>query len=286
MRIFLDCLPCLLRQVHEATCMTTDDETIQVLIMDEALDTLSKYKKYSCAPELCEAMHTIVKRYTGVEDPYAEIKSSDISEALKLETIIKNFKFREENRLLNALKVSATGNVMDSAIYKNLDIKKCFIEELEKPFAICDKDEFDKDIVKAEKVLIIGDNAGEVVFDKFLAAYLSCNHKVIYAVRDAAIINDATVEDAIKTGITEYSEVMSTGCGMPGAVYKLCSEKFQNIFNSADIVISKGQGNYEALSDTSRDIYFLLKAKCHRIAQDLDVEINEYVFKKNVPINM
>ncbi len=286
MRIFLDCLPCLLRQVLEASYITTDDEVIHECIMEEAVDTLSKYKHYSCAPEMCEAMHTIVKRHTGVEDPYSEIKLRDISEALKLEPMIRNFTFREKNQLLNALKVSATGNVMDSALYKNLDIEACLIQELEDPFAICDKDEFDKDINKAELVLIIGDNAGEVVFDKFLAEYLSCNHKVIYAVRDVAIINDATVDDALKTGITDYSEVISTGCGIPGAVYKSCSEKFQNIFNNADVVISKGQGNFEALSDTTRGIYFLLKAKCHRIAQALDVEINEYVFKKNLSNKM
>ena len=281
MKIFLDCLPCMLRQVLESAHMATDDETIHEHIMDEAMRVLSEYRQYNCAPKLCEEMHGIVKRYTGVDDPYAEIKLRDISSALKLESIIRRFAAEGDNLLIRLLKVSATGNVMDSAIYSDLDIEACLMEEMEKPFIICDEDEFNKDIRGAETVLIIGDNAGEAVFDKPLAEYLSRDHKVVYAVRDVPIINDATVEDALKTGIADYSDVISTGCGMPGTVIESCNEKFREIFNSADIVISKGQGNFEALSDTTRSVYFLLKAKCYRIADALGVEINEYVFKKN-----
>jgi uncharacterized protein with ATP-grasp and redox domains len=281
MKLFLDCLPCLLRQTLEASYMVTDDELIQETIMDEALETLLEYRKYNFAPELCEIMHSIVKRHSGVADPYAKIKTKDITEALKLEPLIKDFAEKGNDFLLKALKVSATGNIMDSALYNNLDIESCIIEEMEKPFAICDNNEFEKELSKNKTVLIIGDNAGEVVFDKVLAEYISRNHKVIYAVRDKPIINDATIEDALKTGIEEYSELISTGCKMPGAVFEACSTKFQEIFNNADVIISKGQGNFEALSETKRSIYFLLKAKCHRIAKALDVEINEYVFKRN-----
>lgn len=280
MKIFSDCLPCMLRQVLEAAYMVTNDEEIHEKIMDEALEILSKHKQYNYAPELCQAMHKIVKKHTGVEDPYAEIKSKDISEALKLEPMIKKFLMDDDHLLLKALKVSATGNIMDSALYSNLDIEACLTAEMEKSFAISDVMEFEKDISNSKTVLIIADNAGEVVFDKVLAEYLSRNHKVIYAVRDAPIINDATVKDASKTGIKDYVDLISTGCGMPGAVIDSCNAEFQKIFNDADLVISKGQGNFEAISNTSRDVYFLLKAKCYRIAKALDVEINEYVFKK------
>lgn len=280
MKIFLDCLPCMLRQVLESARMATDDETVHESIMDEAVGVLSEYKQHSCAPKLCEAMHIIVKKHTGVDDPYAEIKSRDISSALRLESIIRRFAINGDNLLVRLLKVSATGNVMDSALYSDLDIEACLTEEMEKPFIICDDGKFNKDIDGAETILIIGDNAGEAVFDKPLAEHLSHDYKVIYAVRDVPIINDATVEDALKTGIADHSEVVSTGCGMPGAVIESCSAEFQEIFNNADVVISKGQGNFEALSDTTRSVYFLLKAKCYRIASALDVEINEYVFKK------
>ena len=280
MKIFLDCLPCMLRQVLEAAYMATDDEAIHERIMEEAMETLANYQDFSCAPILCEAMHSIVKRHACVEDPYAAIKAQDIAASLRLEPVLKRFAHRDNHLLLNALKIAATGNIMDSALYSDLDIEACVMEELQIPFSICDKDTFDLDISKAEQILIIGDNAGEVVFDKILADYLARDHNVIYAVRDAAIINDATVEDALKTGIADYAEVMSTGCGMPGAVLESCSAEFRELFDKADVVISKGQGNFEALSDSTREIYFLLKAKCDRIAEAVGVELNEYAFKK------
>ncbi|MBC3803669.1 DUF89 family protein [Acetobacterium fimetarium] len=218
---------------------------------------------------------------TNETSPY-HIKNHDISESLKLEPVIRHFASQDHNLLLGVLKVSATGNVMDSGVYNNLEIESCLKKEVEKPFAICDLDLFKKDLQNAKLILIIGDNAGEVVFDKLLAEYLSQNYQVIYAVRGAAIINDAVMEDALKTGVNDYAQVISMGCETPGAVLNLCSQAFIDLFNQADMVISKGQGNFEALSDYQREIYFLLKAKCHHIAKALDVEVNDYVFKKNI----
>lgn len=281
MKIFLDCLPCLLRQVLEASLMASNDNAVHELIMDEALKLVSNYREYDCAPKICEKMHEIVKRHTNNQDPYATIKANDIAAALKLEGILKNFAFADKEILNNLIKVSATGNVMDSALYSDLDIEACLAEELETPFAIFDEKPFINDISNAEVVLILGDNAGEVVFDKLLVEYLSDKHKVIYAVREKAVINDATKDDALKTGIAKYAELVSTGCSAPGTIIEDCSPKFQQIYKKADVVISKGQGNYEALSDTDRDVYFLLKAKCSRIAKSLGVKINSYVFKKN-----
>ncbi len=282
MKLFIDCLPCMLRQVLEAARMATTDEVMQEQIMNEAVQVLSGHKFYNCAPKLGEAMHAVVKRHSGVTDPYAEIKSRDIAEALRLEPLIRRFAFSGDDFLLQALKVSATGNVMDSALYNDLDIEACLNAELEKGFRVCDWDAFQKDIKMAKKILIIGDNAGEAVFDKVLAQYLSVGHEVIYAVRDEAIINDITTDEAAKTGIADHVTIISTGCGAPGAVLESCSKEFRTVFDNADIVISKGQGNFEALSDTSRTVYFLLKAKCPRIAKALGVDVNEYVFRKKM----
>ena len=104
---------------------------------------------------------------------------------------------------------------------------------------ICDRDAFEKELSQARTILIIADNAGEVVFDKVLIEYLARSHKVIYAVRANLIINDATVADALKTGIAEYADIISTGCGMPGVVLELCGTSFQQLFQDADMVISK-----------------------------------------------
>lgn len=282
MRIFSDCLPCMLRQVLEATNMVTNDEDIHEKIMDEAIQVLANHRQYSCAPELCAAMHQVVRKHTGEKDPYAKIKADDIRAALKIEPLIKDFVGigKGNEILMKALKASATGNIMDSAIYSSLDIEACVMEEIQKPFAISHEEEFIKDITTAKTILMIADNAGEVLFDKLLAKYLSQDYKVVYAVRGEPIINDTTIEDALKTGIQEYVEIISTGCGMPGAVLKSCSSEFKEVFDAADVVISKGQGNFEALSEAKRSIYFLLKAKCPQIAEALDVELGKHVFLK------
>lgn len=159
---------------------------------------------------------------------------------MKLEPVIQNFAKRGDDPLLNALKIAATGNITDSALYSNFDIGACVIEEMGQSFAICDRDAFEKELSQARTILIIADNAGEVVFDKVLIEYLARSHKVIYAVRANLIINDATVADALKTGIAEYADIISTGCGMPGVVLELCGTNFQQLFQDADMVISKG----------------------------------------------
>ncbi|WP_027399987.1 damage-control phosphatase ARMT1 family protein [Anaerovorax odorimutans] len=282
MKLFLDCLPCMLRQVLEAARMAADDEMVQEKIMNEAVKRLSLYKEYSNAPKLCEDLHAIVKKYTNIKDPYCKIKERDISQALKLEPIIREFVLNKGDMFINLLKVSATGNVMDSAMNNNLDIESCLSAELEKPFAVCHNESFKNDLKNSKNILFIGDNAGEAVFDKILIEYLSKEYKVIYAVRDKPIINDATINDAVKAGVKDFADIISTGCSSPGAVLEDCNEEFCDIFNNAHIVISKGQGNFEALSETSRKVYFLLKAKCYKIADAFNININEYVFKSNI----
>ena len=103
--------------------------------------------------------------------------------------------------------------------------------------------------------------------------------ELTYAVRSAPIINDATIEDAQASGLGQYARIISTGCVAPGVLLNECSEAFLDIFYNADIVISKGQGNYETLSDCDRELFFLLKAKCPVIAGLLDMGLNEFVFK-------
>ena len=174
---------------------------------------------------------------------------------------------------------------MDSAIYSGRYLESFLKEELDMPFAICDDVPFKEELEKAKRIMIIGDNAGETVFDKILARHLSTDHQVIYAVRDEAIINDVTLMDALCVGMDNFATIVSTGCGAPGAVLETCSEEFLTLFHDADIVISKGQGNYEALSDTSRSIFFLLKAKCPKIAKSIGVSVNDYVFKEKTEVN-
>lgn len=279
MQLFLDCLPCLLRQSLEAARMASDDESTQTDIMDEALSTVGRYRDYRSAPAIAQAIHEIVKRRTDRSDPYRAIKDRDMAAALRLEPTLTGFVQAAPDPLLAALKVSATGNVMDSALYLDLDIEACVTAELDMPFATSDLEAFMADLSTAHSILIIGDNAGETVFDKVLAKVLARHHDVTFAVRGGPIINDATVEDAHFVGIDRWATIVSNGCAAPGAILESCSAEFLAVFERADLVISKGQGNFEALSDAPRRLYFLLKAKCPRVAGALDVKVGDYVLR-------
>lgn len=279
MELFLDCLPCMHRQALEAAYESTDNIELQTKIMDDVIKVIANYRKYDYAPELCRAVHKVVKQHTNNQDPYRKIKESDIREAKKLEDDIREFIIMAEDNLKGALKASATGNIMDTAIFKDLDIKKCLNEELHKSFKKCDIEDLRKDLKKGSHILIIGDNSGEAVFDKILIEMLSKENKITFAYRSEPIINDITKREVDIIGIGDYAEVVSIGCSAPGALVKEFSSKFKEIFYSSDIVISKGQGNFEALSEVDRRIYFLLKAKCPKIAKALDVEVGDYVFE-------
>lgn len=260
--------------------MATDDIDKQEEIVTDAINILSNYKSYACSPDLAMAMHGMVKAKTQTADPYRKIKDADIQAALKLYPQLKDFLKQKNNSLYWALKIAATGNNIDSAIYQNIDINRCVDQELKKDFGKCDLPLLQERLKTAHTILIIGDNAGETVFDKLLVQTL-LPINIIYAARNEPILNDATVQDARDSGLDECASIISTGCNAPGAILKQCSDEFLTAFREADIVISKGQGNYEALSDCEREVFFLLKAKCPMIAERLGVDLNEYAFVRH-----
>nr|WP_231701904.1 ARMT1-like domain-containing protein [Crassaminicella thermophila] len=232
---------------------------------------------YRTAPEVGRDIHQLVKKYTKTQDPYKNLKKMSIETAEKIYPDMKHFLYRQKDRLYWALKISAVGNVMDAAIYGEKSLKENFLEQINEKFKICEIEKLKKQLENGKQLLIIGDNAGETVFDRVLVEEF-LNYEIIYAVRNSPIINDATFKDAYASKLHHGAKIISTGCDAPGVVLDECSEEFKQIYNGADIIISKGQGNYETLSHEGRGIFFLLKAKCPVIARDIGVEVNDYVF--------
>ena len=126
MEIFLDCLPCMLRQVLEASRMATENLELHEKIMVDSLKIVAEYKKYRYSPNLCREMHQTVKKHTGVADPYKSIKKRDIKAAQAVYPLLRRFLQEKENSLYRALKIAATGNIIDSALYNNLIIPLLF----------------------------------------------------------------------------------------------------------------------------------------------------------------
>jgi len=181
------------------------------------------------------------------------------------------------------VRLAATGNVIDLGIGVAFDIEREVEKALETPFAVDDFAKFEEDLKRARKLLYIGDNAGEIVFDKVLIEEIHKvgDYQVIFVVRGGPCINDALREDAEEVGMDEVAKVIDTGSDGIGIPWKEVSEEFREAFLEADLRISKGQGNFETLNGRPEPIYFVLKAKCEAVARELGVRYGDVVFKRH-----
>jgi len=277
MKTYLDCLPCFLEQALRAARIATDDEKKIKKVLDEVGMMLGNIPLESTPPESGRLIYHKVSEITGNSDPYREIKRESTEKALSLYQFLKSEVDKSNDRLLTAIRIAIAGNVIDFGPNKGFNLKHDTEEILDKRFAICDDALFKSFLGKADEILFIGDNAGECVFDRVLIEEM--NKPVTYVVRDIPIINDATHEDAVEAGIDKVATIMSSGTDGPGVVLKTCNSEFRRVYNNSEFIISKGQGNYEALSDESRPVFFLLKAKCSVIADDIGVSEGDIVLK-------
>ena len=277
MKTFLDCLPCMMDQALRAGRIATDDERIIKKLLDAVGAMMKDIPLENTPPETGEIIYRKVREITGVTDPYKEVKKANIEEALSLYPELKKIVKESDNSLLTAIRIAIAGNVIDLGVNKKFNLVEDVRKILKQDFAILDFEKFEKQLEIAGSVLYLGDNAGESVFDKILIEEL--NKPVTYVVREIPVINDVTKEDAIASGINEVAEIISSGTTAPAVILSLCNNEFIERFNNSKMIISKGQGNYEGLSDVKQPVFFLLKAKCFVIANDLNVEENDIVLK-------
>ncbi|NOZ35042.1 MAG: DUF89 family protein [Chlorobi bacterium] len=278
MKTYFECIPCFMQQALKAGKMTAENDKQLKKILDETGCLIKSFSLESTPAEYGAEVYKLIREITGVEDPYKEIKKQSIEDAKKLYPELKEIVEKSRNRLLTAVRIAIAGNIIDFGVNKKFSLKEDVQRILTQDFAIFDFLQFEKALREARTILYLGDNAGESVFDKLLIEEIS-DKKVIYAVREIPVINDAVYEDAIASGLDELAEIISSGAKAPGTILSQCNDEFIEIFNTADIVISKGQGNYEGLSDVKRSVFFLLKAKCGVIARDLRVNENDIIIK-------
>jgi len=270
MKVYLECYPCFFNQaLNTSRIITSDDKKIWQILNEVSL-SIPKIPRDVTPSEIGREVQRIVSRMTGVKDPYQKIKRQYIRQALSLYPELKRLIDSSADRLMTAIRLSIAGNVIDFGANSEFDLKKDIKTILNQELAVNHYREFSQVLDKARRILYLADNAGETVFDRLLIEEL---HKpVVYVVREEPVINDATREDAVLSGIDEVAEILSSGCDAPGNILKFCSDEFKEVYRSADIIISKGQGNYEGLSEEERPIFFLLKAKCRVIARDIGIE--------------
>lgn len=279
MKTYLDCIPCFMQQALRAGRMATSDENKLKQILDETGEMVKTISMQATPAETGAKVYQIVSKVTGVEDPYKEIKQKHILETKAIYPELEKIVANSDDPLLTAIKIAIAGNVIDLGVNKAFDIVRDVRTILKQDFTIFDYSAFKKQLAKSKNILYLGDNVGESVFDILLIKELK--RPVKYAVRSIPIINDVTREDAIASGIDQVAEIVDSGCKSPGIILSQSAPAFLNIFDTSDLVISKGQGNFEGLSGCNRQVFFLLKAKCRIISNHLGVAEGSVILKEH-----
>ena len=272
METYLDCIPCFFKQALEAAKITGAEHKIQREVLLELARALPEFPLTSSPPEMGRIIYGIVKKITRQDDPYIDLKDKSNRIALNVYPRLKKKVEISKDRLLTAVELAIAGNIIDygakNSLNVDVEIAKILDEENEaiknESKTIFDYAGFKDTLVKAKNVLYLADNCGETVFDRILIEEirsLDDSKEIIYAVKEKPIINDALMEDALKCGIDKLAKVMSSGSDAPGTVLSLCSKEFLTIYEKADMIISKGQGKFEALSQATSTVFFLFMAK-------------------------
>lgn len=276
MKTHYDCIPCLIRQSIEAIRVATEDEEIQEQLLRRVLEEASRMDLNQSPPYMAAIVHRKIREMMQNADPYYEIKERFNVFALKQYDALKRKVVKSDDPFDTALRLSIAGNIIDFGVKGsiseeevNYTIEQCLLLPMEGSLV---KD-LQEAVRRAERILFLADNSGEIVFDRLLLEQMPLD-RVTCVVKAAPIINDATIEDAHRAGITDLVRVIDNGSDAPGTILQLCCPEFIKEFNAADLIIAKGQGNYETLGDIrDKPIFFLLKVKCPVVAEDIGFDV-------------
>ncbi|RKY87745.1 hypothetical protein DRQ09_03985 [candidate division KSB1 bacterium] len=280
------CLPCYLKQALSAIKEITEDRNSRYEILKKVSRilpelTMDKTPAFNSTLILQE-----VSKITGIKDPFLKKKEYYNQLSLAMYPRLKDMVKNSEDHLETATKIAVAGNVIDLGILGEVNLEKSLKEIFTTEFRLNHIKHLKNDLKRLEKVLYLGDNAGEILFDRILVEeFLKMDKKVIFAVKEAPVLNDATLKDAAEVELDTITKVISTGSDKIGTDLESCSEEFLDIFYNSDIIISKGQGNFETLNEENLNIYFILKAKCDEVANELGVNMGDIVIVNNKYLN-
>jgi uncharacterized protein with ATP-grasp and redox domains len=285
MKLNLDCVPCFQRQALQAIRFVTDDEEVQGALLRKVVRTLEEMEWDATPPEIARQVHRLVRRELGREDPYRQVKRQSNEEALALLPRMRELVEAAEDPIVTAARLAIAGNIIDFGAVQQYDLKSTIDKVLSSTFAKDDTEGFKAELAKASSLLYFLDNAGEVAFDRlFVETILSRSRigRIDFVLKGGPIINDATIDDAVLVGLDRIpnASFLEITNGDPGTGPARRSDEVRSWIREHDIVISKGQGNYEEMSDY-RGLYFLFLTKCAVVARDIGVDVGSIVFHRS-----
>lgn len=278
MRTCPDCIPCILRATLGGARLGGGSEESAWEIVAEAARIAAGWDR-SLPPILLGAeVGRLLRKTLGVADPYRAEKQAANAAALARCAVWKNEIARAPDPLLHALRLAAAGNSLDLGFHAHFNGTEVD-EAIALPLSRSDHSAFCADLDRVGDVLYLADNAGEIVLDRILIEELSAHGKTVtVAVRGAPTLNDVTADDAAAAGLDACAEIISTGSDVPGVSLAACSAPFRTRFRNAGLILSKGMGNFEGLSQERAPLFFLLQAKCRPVAQAISVEVGSLAF--------
>jgi len=281
MKAQLECFCCNLRQAQEAAETAGKDNSFIWRISQRVCQEYVQADPQWTPAYMTTLAHRIAQDMVEIEDIFQEQKKYYNRLALELYPRLKIYVENSKNRLETALRIAIAGNIIDLGVYREIKVEEILHQIEHTPWGIYDWDEFQANLNKSQILVYVGDNAGEVVFDRVFLEEINQYHKIYFIVKDRPISNDALLEDALEAGIDKVATIMTTGKGEIGIDIDQAPQAVQDIWKKADCILSKGQGNFETLSDSNANIYFLLKAKCLPVSRELGVKQGALILKKN-----
>jgi len=273
----LECLPCLGRNAVEAARRSTGDPAVRKAIVSESLHLLAESDLRVPPPCLARKILDLALRRTGCEELYGEEKRKSNHLAEELLKELPGIPEYDPADFESRLRLAIAGNILDFGIFADLDIrlavqevKSALTKELDREAVVRVRERMEK----AEKILYILDNCGEAVFDRvFMEPY---REKITIGVRGRAAFNDVLAGDLAGCGLENFARgvVTNGAAGIPGTVLSECGEEFRRAYREADLIIAKGQGNFETMNENAEPIAFLFLAKCPVVIREIGAEAN------------
>jgi damage-control phosphatase, subfamily I len=274
-----DCIVCRMRQALDMCRFVDAEESVRQEVLQTAMEILVQRDELEPSEDVGVLIFDKIKQILDLDDPYKSIKAESIRTALNILPRLKEIVKTSDVPLRTAAEICIAGNVIDFGPSNTHNIEESIEEVLTSQKHRFDWVSFSDAIKNAKTILMLADNAGETVFDRVLIDEI--NVPIQYAVKDKPVLNDAIFEDAIESGLDGLVEIIENGSPLSGTVLSRCSPEFVEIYSSVDMVISKGQANFETLAKEDRQIFFLFKVKCDLLSRKHEIPLNEYVLMNN-----
>ncbi|MFP4447543.1 MAG: damage-control phosphatase ARMT1 family protein [Bacteroidales bacterium] len=271
------CLYCFARLFSNLLEKHVEEEEKKIELTKSLFRYISEIDTTLPSPVIARDIHAMLRQYLNNPDPYKEEKDSHNKLILSVYDYLKEKIRNSSSPFDEALKLTIAGNIMDFGPYNEFNIMETIFQMGDMNIAINHSKELQKQIEKAESILYLGDNAGEIVFDRLFLETIA-HPNVFFAVRGGPVINDATMEDAKMAGIDKMAKIIDNGYDAPATIPEKSSEDFRRIYEKADLIISKGMGNFEGLMHRKDErIFFLLMVKCEVIGEHLGLNKGDIV---------